>query len=308
MMGPKRREFGHGQLAKRAVESVLPSADDFPYTIRIVSEITESNGSSSMASVCGASLALMDAGVPISAPVAGIAMGLIKEENRFEVLTDILGDEDHLGDMDFKVAGTAEGVTALQMDIKIQGITDEIMQQALAQAKDARLHILGEMAITIATPRTQLSKHAPKMIMFNIHPDKIREVIGRGGSTIKEIIERFEVTVDISDEGLVKVQGPSHQHVEDAQEHIKSLIAEVEVGQEYDGKIIKILDFGAFVSLLPGKDGFLHISQISKIRINDIREWVHEGQEVSVRVSEIDKQGRVRLTLKELLESPSDMV
>jgi polyribonucleotide nucleotidyltransferase len=305
MMAPKRREFGHGQLAKRALASVLPSEESFPYAIRVVSEITESNGSSSMASVCGATLALMDAGVPLATPIAGIAMGLIKEGSEFKVLTDILGDEDHLGDMDFKVAGSHKGITALQMDIKIQGITHEIMTQALAQAKDARQHILSHMNDVLAAPRGELSRHAPKMITFSIHPDKIREVIGRGGATIKEIIENFGVTIDISDGGLVKVQGPSSHHVDRARSHIVSMVAEVEVGQVYHGKIIKILDFGAFVSLLPGKDGFLHISQIAKERVEEIRDWVHEGQAVSVRVSEIDKQGRVRLALTELMERQS---
>lgn len=301
MTGPKRREIGHGFLAKRAISAVLPSEEEFPYVLRIVSEITESNGSSSMASVCGSSLALMDAGVPIKAPVAGIAMGLILEDDgNYAVLTDILGDEDHLGDMDFKVAGTAEGVTALQMDIKVNGITEEIMSTALAQAKEGRLHILGKMNETLPAPREEVSEHAPRMISLQVPQDKIRDVIGRGGATIREITETYGVSVDINDDGLIRISAVDAKAGKDAEEHIKNLTAEVEVGQIYTGKVVKIMEFGAFVSLLPGKDGFLHISQISNERIHDINDKLKEGQEVTVKAVEIDRQGRVRVSMKEL--------
>ncbi len=306
MSGPKRREIGHGNLAKRALQAVLPSQDDFGYTIRLLAETTESNGSSSMATVCSGTLALMDGGVPIKAPVAGIAMGLIKEQDKSVVLTDILGDEDHLGDMDFKVAGTTEGITALQMDIKIQGITPALMDQALAQAREARLHILEEMSSVMSTPRARLSDHAPKMLVFSIHPDKIREVIGRGGATIRGIIDQYGVTIDISDAGLVKVQGMDHDDVESAKTHIEQLVADVEVGKIYTGKVVKIMDFGAFVSLLPGKDGFLHISQIANERVEDINQYLKEGQEVTVKAVEIDKQDRVRLSMKVLQTSSAE--
>ncbi|HJN37416.1 MAG TPA: polyribonucleotide nucleotidyltransferase [Gammaproteobacteria bacterium] len=296
---PKRREVGHGRLAKRAIANTLPSAEDFPYVLRVVSEITESNGSSSMATVCGASLAFMDAGVPIKAPVAGVAMGLVKDGEKFQILTDILGDEDHLGDMDFKVAGTKEGITALQMDIKIKGITREIMDKALIQAKDGRLHILEKMHEAIAEPRSDLAESAPRYIQFNIKPDKIREVIGRGGATIREITEKFSVTIDISDDGLIKISSVNAKDAEEAQKHIETLIAEVEVGQVYDGEIVKILEFGAFVNLIPGKDGFLHISQIANERINNIHEWIKEGQIIKVKVVEIDRQNRVKLSMKD---------
>ncbi len=294
----KRREIGHGHLARKALEAVMPNTEDFPYTIRVVSEITESNGSSSMASVCGGSLALMDAGVPVKAPVAGIAMGLVIEQNQYKVLTDILGDEDHLGDMDFKVAGTAEGVTALQMDIKVKGITLEIMQQALAQAKDARLHILGCMEKSLQTPRDTLSPYAPQVVSITINPDKIRDVIGKGGATIREIIDQHKVEIDISDDGVVKITSPNAEGIEGAKAHIEQLTADVEVGQIYEGKVVKIMDFGAFVSLIPGKDGFLHISQIANERVEDISKWLNEGQEVVVKVIEIDKQNRIRVSMK----------
>ena len=296
---PKRREIGHGRLAKRALANSIPSAEDFPYVLRVVSEITESNGSSSMATVCGASLALMDAGVPVKSAVAGVAMGLVKEGEKYQILTDILGDEDHLGDMDFKVAGTDEGITALQMDIKIEGITREIMDKALDQAKAGRLHILEKMKEALSEPRTSLAESAPRYVQFNIKPDKIREVIGRGGATIREITEKFSVTIDISDDGLVKVSAVNSTDAENAQKHIESLVAEVEIGQVYDGVIVKILEFGAFVNLIPGKDGFLHISQIANERINNIHEWIKEGQIIKVKVVEIDRQSRVKLSMKD---------
>lgn len=299
MMGStKRREIGHGYLARKALEAVLPSLEEFPYTVRVVSEITESNGSSSMASVCGGSLALMDAGVPLKAPVAGIAMGLVIEEGNYKVLTDILGDEDHLGDMDFKVAGTTAGITALQMDIKVKGITLEIMQQALKQAKDARLHILNSMNATLSESRSKLSKYAPQVVSLNINPDKIRDVIGKGGATIREIIDTHTVEIDISDDGLVKVVGANQASIDGAIARIEELTKDVEVGQVYTSKILKIMEFGAFVSLIPGKDGFLHISQISNERVENISDWLKEGQEVVVRVVEIDKQNRIRVSMK----------
>jgi polyribonucleotide nucleotidyltransferase len=293
---PKRREIGHGRLAKRGVAAVMPQTDDFPYTIRCVSEITESNGSSSMASVCGSSLSLMDAGVPIKAPVAGVAMGLVKEGEQFAVLTDILGDEDHLGDMDFKVAGTADGINALQMDIKIDGITREIMQQALMQAKDARLHILEEMQKVIAEPRNALSEYAPRYVTLKINPDKIREVIGKGGETIRSITEETGTSIDISDDGLVKIAAVDASSAYAAKKMVEDITAEAEVGQIYMGKVARIMDFGAFVTILPGKDGLLHISQISQERVENVRDYFKEGDDVRVKLTEIDRQGRMRLS------------
>jgi polyribonucleotide nucleotidyltransferase len=297
---PKRREIGHGRLAKRGVAAVLPNMEDFPYTIRVVSEITESNGSSSMASVCGSSLALMDAGVPLSAPVAGIAMGLIKEGERFAVLSDILGDEDHLGDMDFKVAGSEHGITALQMDIKIDGITAEIMKVALAQAKQGRLHILGEMNKALATTRDQMSDFAPRIITFKIDPSKIREVIGKGGATIRSITEQTGASVDLTDDGVVKVASVDKAAGEEARRLIEEITAEVEVGKIYEGKVVRLMDFGAFVTILPGKDGLVHISQISDEHVDKVSDRLNEGDVVRVKVLEIDRQGRVRLSIKEV--------
>ena len=295
---PKRREIGHGKLAKRGLAGVMPNAEDFPYVIRVVSEITESNGSSSMASVCGTSLALMDAGVPIQAPVAGIAMGLIKEGERFAVLSDILGDEDHLGDMDFKVAGSEGGVTALQMDIKIDGITREIMEQALEQAREGRLHILGIMNREIADPRADLSEYAPRFITVKIDPEKIASVIGKGGSVIRGITEETGATIDIEDDGLIKIASADKQAAEAAKKRIEQLTADVEVGTIYEGKVAKIMDFGAFVNILPGKDGLVHISQISNERVQSVADKLTEGQVVRVKVLEVDKQGRIRLSMK----------
>ncbi len=295
---PKRREIGHGRLAKRGIQAVMPTEAEFPYVIRVVSEITESNGSSSMASTCGTSLALMDAGVPIKAPVAGIAMGLILEEDRFAVLSDILGDEDHLGDMDFKVAGTATGVTALQMDIKIEGITKEIMQAALDQAREGRLHILEKMNAAINAPRSDMSEFAPRIISFKIDPDKIRDVIGKGGVTIRAITEETGATVDIDDDGTVKVASVDKAAGEEARKRIELITADVEVGKIYDGKVVKLMDFGAFVSILPGKDGLVHISQISEERVNNISDKLAEGDLVKVKVLEVDRQGRIRLSMK----------
>ncbi len=295
---PKRREIGHGRLAKRGVLAVMPSIEEFPYSIRVVSEITESNGSSSMASVCGTSLSLMDAGVPIKAPVAGVAMGLIKEGDQFAVLTDILGDEDHLGDMDFKVAGTEQGVNALQMDIKIQGITREIMQIALDQAKEGRLHILGEMNKAISAPREEMSEHAPRIISFRIHPDKIRDVIGKGGATIRSITEETGATIDLDDSGLVKIFSVDKAAGELARKRVELITADVEVGKVYEGKVAKIMDFGAFVNILPGKDGLVHISQISDERVEKVSDKLAEGDVVKVKVLEVDKQGRIRLSMK----------
>ncbi len=300
MSGPKRREIGHGRLAKRGVQAILPSQEDFPYVIRLVSEITESNGSSSMASVCGASLALMDAGVPIKAPVAGIAMGLIKEGSRFAVLSDILGDEDHLGDMDFKVAGSAAGITALQMDIKIDGITEEIMKAALNQAKDGRLHILGEMAKVLSTPRTEMSAYAPRLYQMKIHPDKIREVIGKGGSVIQAITKETGTTIDIQDDGTITIAATSGIAAEAARSRIESIVSDVEPGRVYEGKVVKLMDFGAFVSILPGKDGLVHISQISAERVEKVSDKLKEGDIVKVKVLEVDKQGRIRLSMKDV--------
>ena len=299
---PGRREIGHGKLAWRALQAVLPAATDFPYTIRVVSEITESNGSSSMASVCGSSLAMMDAGVPITAPVAGIAMGLIKEGDRFSVLTDILGDEDHLGDMDFKVAGTANGVTALQMDIKIQGITEEIMEIALNQANEARLHILGEMNKVMSKARETVSENAPSMAMMKIDPDKIRDVIGKGGAVIRSITEETGASIDIDDDGNIRIYGEDATSRDAAIARVMSITAEAEVGKLYMGKVARIVDFGAFVTILPGKDGLVHISQISDERVENIGEYLKEGQEVLVKVSDLDARGRIKLSIKEITE------
>lgn len=296
---PKRREIGHGRLAKRGVTAVLPNMDEFPYTIRVVSEITESNGSSSMASVCGSSLALMDAGVPISAPVAGIAMGLIKEGERFAILSDIMGDEDHLGDMDFKVAGSEQGITALQMDIKIDGITAEIMQTALAQAKAGRLHILSEMNKALSTTREEMSDFAPRIITFKIDPSKIREVIGKGGATIRGITEITGASVDLTDDGIVKIASVDKAAGEEARRLIEEITEEVEVGKVYEGKVVRLMDFGAFVTILPGKDGLVHISQISDEHVDKVSDKLNEGDMVKVKVLEIDRQGRVRLSMKE---------
>ena len=300
---PKRREIGHGRLARRSLMAVLPNPSEFPYVLRVVSDITESNGSSSMATVCGASLALMDAGVPLKAPVAGVAMGLIKEGSRFAVLTDILGDEDHLGDMDFKVAGTLKGVTALQMDIKITGITKEIMEQALEQAHAGRLHILEVMNIALAEHRVELSQHAPRIVTMKVAEDKIRTIIGKGGATIKGLIESTGVSIDIDDTGVVQLFSPSGDALEEAQRQIKALIAEIEVGQTYRGKVNKIVDFGAFINLLPGKDGLLHISQICSDRSQKVEQVLHEGQEIEVFVAGVDKQGRVKLEWKDKPEA-----
>ena len=295
---PKRREIGHGRLAKRALLAVLPKPEDFSYSMRLVSEITESNGSSSMASVCGGCLALLDAGVPLKAHVAGIAMGLIKEGNRFAVLTDILGDEDHLGDMDFKVAGTTTGITALQMDIKIQGITKEIMQVALAQAQEARLHILGLMQQAVAGPREEMSAYAPRLYTFKINPEKIRDVIGKGGAVIRALTEETGTTIDIQDDGTITIAATSGEAAAAARSRIDAITAEVEIGKIYEGTVLKILDFGAIVSVLPGKDGLLHISQIAQERVNKVEDYVKEGQTVRVKVLETDDRGRVKLSMK----------
>ncbi len=297
---PKRREIGHGRLAKRAIQAVMPDMDVFPYVVRVVAEITESNGSSSMASVCGTSLALMDAGVPVKGAVAGIAMGLIKEGEQFVVLSDIMGDEDHLGDMDFKVAGTREGVTALQMDIKINGITREIMEVALAQAKEGRLHILDKMAEAIAEPRLEMSPYAPRIISFRINPEKIRDVIGKGGTTIRAITEETGATVDILDDGTVKIASVDFAAGEEARRRIEQITADVEVGMIYDGRVSKLMDFGAFVNILPGKDGLVHISQISEERVQNVSDKLKEGDHVKVKVLEVDRQGRIRLSMKGL--------
>ena len=299
-MGPGRREIGHGRLARRGIQAMLPSQEDFPYTIRVVSEITESNGSSSMASVCGASLALMDAGVPIKAPVAGIAMGLIKEDAGFAVLTDILGDEDHLGDMDFKVAGSAAGITALQMDIKIQGVTEEIMEIALEQAHDARIHILDEMNKVIATPRAELNDNAPTMKTIKIDQDKIRDVIGKGGATIRGLCEETGASIDIEDDGTVRVFADDKAAAELAEAKILEITAEAEVGATYEGKVERIVDFGAFISILPGKDGLLHISQISSERVEKVTDYLEEGQIVKVKVLDVDARGRIKLSMKDM--------
>ncbi|RPG43248.1 MAG: polyribonucleotide nucleotidyltransferase [Gammaproteobacteria bacterium TMED163] len=302
MSGPKRREIGHGRLARRGVAAVMPAEEDFPYAIRVVSEITESNGSSSMASVCGSSLAMMDAGVPLAAPVAGIAMGLIKEGERFAVLTDILGDEDHLGDMDFKVAGTANGVTALQMDIKIQGITEEIMEIALEQAHEARQHILGEMNKVISESRESVSENAPSMATIKIDPDKIRDVIGKGGAVIRGITEETGASVDIDDDGNVRIYGEDADSRDAALEMVNAITAEAEVGRLYKGKVARIVDFGAFVTILPGKDGLVHISQISQERVENVNEYLTEGEEVLVKCTDLDARGRIKLSIKEITE------
>ena len=296
---PKRREIGHGKLAKRGMQAVMPTQDEFPYTVRVVSEITESNGSSSMASVCGSSLALMDAGVPIKSSVAGIAMGLVKDDDGFVVLSDILGDEDHLGDMDFKVAGTDQGITALQMDIKIEGINKEIMQQALTQAKGARLHILSVMEEAISEHREDLSDFAPRIYTLKIPPKKIAEVIGKGGATIRALTEETGTTIEIEDDGTIKIAATDGFSAKDAIARIEALTAEIEVGTIYHGKVMRIVDFGAFVNILPGKDGLVHISQIAEERVNNVSDHLSEGQEVDVKVLEVDRQGRIRLSIKE---------
>ena len=295
---PKRREIGHGRLAKRSIKAVIPSQEEFPYTIRVVSEITESNGSSSMASVCGTSLALMDAGVVTKAPVAGVAMGLIKEGQSFAVLTDILGDEDHLGDMDFKVAGTTEGITALQMDIKIDGITAEIMSQALEQAREGRLHILQEMDRVIAKPRAEMSEFAPRIVTISINPEKIRDVIGKGGAVIRALSDETGVKIDIDDDGTIKIASTDNAAAQEAIRRIEQITADVEVDTVYDGKVVRLMDFGAFVNILPGRDGLVHISQISNERVNQVSDVLKEGDQVKVKVLEVDRQGRVRLSMK----------
>ena len=305
---PKRREIGHGRLAKRALIAVLPSKDEFPYTLRVVSEITESNGSSSMASVCGGCLSLMDAGVPLKAHVAGIAMGLIKEGNRFAVLTDILGDEDHLGDMDFKVAGTGTGVTALQMDIKIQGITKEIMEVALAQAKEARLHILSKMVDAVGGAKTEVSQFAPRLYTMKINPEKIRDVIGKGGATIRALTEETGCTIDIGEDGTITIASTDAERAEFAKQRITEITAEAEVGKVYEGPVTKILDFGALVNILPGKDGLLHISQIAHQRVERVEDFLKEGQVVQVKVLETDDKGRIKLSMKALLDKPEGWV
>ncbi|MFU8813776.1 MAG: polyribonucleotide nucleotidyltransferase [Pseudomonadales bacterium] len=300
MTGPKRREIGHGRLARRGMEAVLPTVDEFPYTLRVVSEITESNGSSSMATVCGTSLALMDAGVPVKAPVAGVAMGLVKEGNKYAVLTDILGDEDHLGDMDFKVAGTGKGVTALQMDIKIKGINDEIMEAALHQAMDARLHILGEMAKVLDKSRESVSANAPSMRVIMVPTDKIRDVIGKGGATIRSIVEETGADIDIQDDGSVRIYADSAESMEAAVARVQEITAEAEVGKIYHGRVERIVDFGAFVNIIPGKDGLLHISQIADERVESVTDYLKEGQMVDVVVLDVDQRGRIKLSMKEV--------
>nr|WP_255762606.1 polyribonucleotide nucleotidyltransferase [Halomonas alkalisoli] len=300
MGGPKRREIGHGRLARRSIEAMLPTSEDFPYTIRVVSEITESNGSSSMASVCGSSLALMDAGVPMKAPVAGIAMGLVKDADGFAVLTDILGDEDHLGDMDFKVAGSAEGVTALQMDIKIEGINEEIMEVALQQANQARLHILQQMNDVIAQSRAEVSENAPSMATIKIDPDKIRDVIGKGGATIRKICEDTGASIDLDDDGTVRIYAEDKAAAKKAIDTVLAITAEAEIGRLYRGKVVRIADFGAFVNIMPGTDGLVHISQIVPERVNDVRDFLNEGDEVIVKVLDIDNRNRVKLSIKEI--------
>ena len=308
MGGAGRREIGHGRLARRGVQAMLPKGDEFPYTVRVVSEITESNGSSSMASVCGASLALMDAGVPMKAPVAGIAMGLVKEGDKFAVLTDILGDEDHLGDMDFKVAGTDKGVTALQMDIKINGITEEIMEIALNQALEARLNILGQMNKVISGSRTELSENAPTMVALKIDPEKIRDVIGKGGATIRGICEETKASIDIEDDGSVKIFGDTKEAAEAAKARVLAITAEAEVGKIYEGKVERIVDFGAFVNILPGKDGLVHISQISDKRIEKVTDVLQEGQMVKVLVLDVDNRGRIKLSIKDVASAENSGV
>jgi polyribonucleotide nucleotidyltransferase len=300
-----RREIGHGRLARRGLAAVLPNEEEFPYTVRVVSEITESNGSSSMASVCVGSLSLMAAGVPLKAPVAGIAMGLVKDGNQFAVLTDILGDEDHLGDMDFKVAGTAEGVTALQMDIKIEGITEQIMEIALEQAQQARLHILGQMNTVLDAPREVTSENAPSMVTLKVDQDKIRDIIGKGGATIRSITEESGATVDIDDDGTVRIFGQDQTARDKAVAMVEEITAEAEVGAVYTGKVARIVDFGAFVTILPGKDGLVHISQIAHERVENVTDYLSEGQEVQVKVLDVDQRGRIKLSIKELLEEPA---
>jgi polyribonucleotide nucleotidyltransferase len=294
-----RREIGHGRLARRGVAAVLPTNDSFPYTLRVVSEITESNGSSSMASVCGASLALMDAGVPLKSPVAGIAMGLVKEPEGFAVLTDILGDEDHLGDMDFKVAGTASGVTALQMDIKIEGITEEIMEIALEQALAARLHILAEMNKVLAKGRDVINDNAPRFETIKVHPDKIRDIIGKGGATIRAITEETGASIDIDDSGTVKIYADNTEALKAAVDRVLGIVAEAEIGAIYEGTVVRIVDFGAFVNFLPGKDGLVHISQIAEERVNSVADYLKEGQVVKVKCLDVDQRGRIKLSIKE---------
>jgi polyribonucleotide nucleotidyltransferase len=295
---PKRREIGHGNLARRGVAAIMPDMTTFPYVIRVVSEILESNGSSSMASVCGTSLALMDAGVPIKAPVAGVAMGLVLEGKQFQVLTDILGDEDHLGDMDFKVAGTKDGVTALQMDIKVEGITPEIMKIALSQAREGRLHILGEMNKVLAKSRENMSEWAPSIITMKIDPEKIREVIGKGGAVIRQITEETGTTIDIENDGTVRIASVSGAAGREAQRRVELITADVEVGRVYDGKVARLMDFGAFVTILPGRDGLVHISQISEERVERVSDKLKEGDVIRVKVLEVDRQGRVRLSMR----------
>jgi len=302
---PKRREIGHGRLAKRALVAVLPSKEEFPYSVRVVSEITESNGSSSMASVCGGCLSMMDAGVPLKAHVAGIAMGLIKDDNRFAVLTDILGDEDHLGDMDFKVAGTTNGITALQMDIKIQGITKEIMQVALAQAKEARMHILGKMVQAMGAAKTEVSNFAPRLFTMKINPEKIRDVIGKGGAVIHALTEETGTQINIEEDGTITIASSDPAKADEAKRRIEAITAEVEIGKVYEGPITKLLDFGALVNLLPGKDGLLHISQIAHERVEKVTDYLSEGQIVRVKVMETDEKGRIKLSMKALLERPA---
>ena len=298
--GPKRRDIGHGRLARRGVAAVLPPPDSFPYTLRVVSEITESNGSSSMASVCGASLSLMDAGVPLKAPVAGVAMGLVKEGNRYAVLTDILGDEDHLGDMDFKVAGTSRGVTALQMDIKIEGVTEEIMEAALEQAAEARLHILGEMNKVLSQSRASISTNAPQMIVLKVNPEKIRDIIGKGGSTIRAIVEQTGAQIDIDDDGSVRIYAADAAAKDAAVNRVMEIAADAEIGKVYRGRVERIVDFGAFINILPGKDGLVHISQIADERVEKVTDYLKEGQEVDVVVLDVDQRGRVKLSMKEV--------
>jgi len=297
---PRRRDIGHGRLARRAITAVLPDPEAFPYTLRVVSEITESNGSSSMATVCGTSLALMDAGVPVRAPVAGVAMGLVKEGNRYAVLTDILGDEDHLGDMDFKVAGTDRGVTALQMDIKIQGVTDEIMEAALEQAREARLHILGEMNKVISKSRPNLSENAPAMTIIKVNPEKIRDIIGKGGSVIRGIVEQTGAEIDIDDDGSVRIYAANAASKNAAVDRVMSIAADAEIGRIYKGRVERIVDFGAFVNILPGKDGLVHISQIADQRVEKVTDYLSEGQEVEVVVLDVDARGRIKLSMKEV--------
>jgi polyribonucleotide nucleotidyltransferase len=301
-MGPKRREIGHGRLARRGVQAVMPSMESFPYTIRVVSEITESNGSSSMASVCGSSLALMDAGIPVKAPVAGIAMGLVKEGADFVVLSDILGDEDHLGDMDFKVTGTRDGVTAVQMDIKIGGVTREVMAQALEQARQGRLHILGKMAEAIESPRGELSAHAPRIVTIKIKQDRIRDLIGPGGKTIRGIVDETGCKVDVSDDGTVHVASSDGVAMQKALDRIRGLTAEAEVGKIYRGTVRRVVDFGAFVEILPGTDGLVHISQLANERVRQVTDVVREGDVIDVKVLEVDKSGKIRLSRKEALK------